>query len=172
MFFADEVRVQISATAAAARLASLISASSLTHVSQQAWYDGTERVGPVPGLSKLVRVQFREPVRRGAVTVLTLRWEATGSAGRIFPVLDADMMLVPDGEESALLGLEGVYRPPGGAAGAGLDRLLLHRIAVATVHSFLTRIADAITGPAGAVERSELTVNPNAAAVRLAADSS
>ncbi len=82
------------------------------------------------------------------------------------------MMLVPDGEESALLGLEGVYRPPGGAAGAGLDRLLLHRIAVATVHSFLTRIADAITGPAGAVERSELTVNPNAAAVRLAADSS
>jgi hypothetical protein len=171
MFVADEVRVEISATAAAARLASLILGNSLTRASQQAWCDGIARVGPVPRLSKLVRVQFREPVRHGAVTMQTLRWEATGTAGRIFPVLDADMILVPDGEESALLGLDGAYRPPGGAAGAGLDRLLLHRIAAATVHSFLTRMADAITGPAGTADHSEATVTPTAAADRLAVES-
>jgi len=172
VFVADEVRIEISATAAATRLASLILGSSLAHVSQQAWRDGIARVGPAPGLSKLVRVQFREPVRRGAVTMVPLRWEATGTAGRIFPVLEADIILAPDGEESVLLGLEGVYRPPGGAAGAGLDRLLLHRIAVATVRSFLTRLANAITGQATTADRGELTVGPDAAAYRLAPESS
>jgi hypothetical protein len=122
----------------------------------------------VPALSKLVRVQFREPVRRGAVTVLTLRWEATGATGRIFPVLDADITLAPDGEEATLLGLDGVYGPPGGAVGAGLDRVILHRIATATVRSFLTRIAGAITSPATAAELSEPNVRPAAVAHPLA----
>lgn len=124
----------------------------------------------MPALSKLVRVRFREPVRRHAVTVLTLRWEATGATGRIFPVLDADITLTPDGEDATLLGLEGVYGPPGGALGAGLDRVILHRIATATVRSFLTRIADAITNPATATDRSQLT-SPDAAADRLAPES-
>lgn len=66
----------------------------------------------MPAPSKLVRVQFREPVQRGAVRVLTLRWEATGATGRIFPVLDADITLIPDGE-ATLLGLGGVSRAAG-----------------------------------------------------------
>ncbi len=148
MFIGDEVRLEINATAAAARLADLISCDSLDHASRAAWCDGFARVGPVPALSKLVRVQFREPVRRGAVTVLTLRWEATGATGRMFPVLDADLTLAPHGSEATLLGLDGVYGPPGGALGAGLDRVVLHRIAAATMHSFLTRLAGAITSPA------------------------
>lgn len=164
MFAGDETRVEISAPVAAARLASLISENSLIQASQQAWGDGITRVGPAPALSRLVRVHFGEPARRGAVTVLTLRWEATGAAGRIFPALDADIIVVPDGEEAALLGLEGFYRPPGGAAGAGLDRVLLHRIAAATIRSFLTRIADAITSPAAAADRGERAVAPGAAA--------
>jgi len=88
MFVGDEMQVQISAVAAAARLASLIGGSSLSHASRSAWDEGIARVGPagpVPGLSKLVRVQILPPVERGAVTVLALRWEATGAGGRLFP---------------------------------------------------------------------------------------
>lgn len=145
MFVADEVRVPVSAAAAAARLAALARAGSLDGVSQAAWHDGITRVGPMPGLSKLVRIRFREPVRRGAVTVLTLRWEAAGPVGALFPVLDADITLVPDGGRATLLGLDGVYRPPGGSLGAALDQALLHRVAAATIRALLARIAGAIT---------------------------
>jgi hypothetical protein len=171
MFVGDEVRVEISATAATARLANLISGSSLMQASHQAWRDGIARVGPVPALSRLVQVRFLDPVQRGAVTVLTLRWEATGTTGRVFPVLDADITLAPHGEHATLLGLDGVYRPPGGAVGAGLDRIILHRIATATVRSFLTRIAEAITSPATAADSIELAVGPDAVPGRLAPES-
>jgi hypothetical protein len=124
----------------------------------------------VPALSRLVWVHFLEPVQRGAVTVVTLRWEAVGATGRVFPALDADITLVSDGGQATLLGLTGVYRPPGGALGAGLDRIVLHRVATATVHSFLTRIGDAITSPATAAGR-EPAIAPDAAADRLAPES-
>ena len=42
---------------------------------------------------------------------LALRWEATGAGGRLFPVLDADLTLAPDGE-GTVLPLAGSYRPP------------------------------------------------------------
>ena len=172
MFVGDEVRVEINATAAAARLANLISGGSLVQASHQAWGDGIARVGPVPTLSKLVRVRYLEPMQRGAVTVLTLRWEATGPAGRMFPLLDADMTMAPDGEDATLLGLDGVYRPPGGAVGAGLDRVILHRIATATVRSFLTAIADAITGPVPAVDRGKVAIGRDGMADLVAPEAS
>jgi len=117
MFVGDEMPVQVSTVAAAARLANLTGGGSLLRVSHAAWDEGIVRVGPagpVPGLSKLVHVQFLPPVQQGAVTVLALRWEATGPAGGLFPVLDANVILVPDGEQATLLGLEGAYRPPAG----------------------------------------------------------
>lgn len=166
MFVGDEVRADVSPAVAGARLASLISGGLLVQASHEAWGHGIARVGPVPGLSRLVRVRFRAPVQRGAVTRLTLRWEATGITGRMFPVLDADLTLAPDGEDATLLGLDGVYRPPGGVLGAGLDRVILHRIAVATVRSFLTRLAEGIAGPAApaAAEFRELAADPEAPA--------
>jgi hypothetical protein len=147
MFVGDEVRADVSFAVASRRLADL-AGSSLTSVSQGAWGDGLARVGPatsVPGLSKLVRVQFREPVWRDGVMTLTLRWQATGVLGGLFPVLDADISLAPDGAHATLIGLAGVYGPPGGIVGAGLDWAVLHRVATATVRSFLSRIASAVT---------------------------
>ena len=151
MFVGDEMQIQVSAVAATARLASLADGSSLIRASHAAWDEGIARVGPagpVPGMSKLVHVQFLPAVQRGAVTALALRWEAAGASGRLFPALDANITLLPDGEQATLLGLEGVYRPPAGAAGAWLDRTILHRVAAATIRSFLRRVADAITDPA------------------------
>ena len=56
-----------------------------------------------------------------------------GPGSRLFPVLDADLTLTPAAEHAALLTLAGTYRPPLGSLGAGPDRLLLHRVAEATV---------------------------------------
>jgi hypothetical protein len=153
MFVGDERRVEVSFAAAAARLASLIGGGSLVQASHAAWGEGIARVGPigpVPGMSKLVRVRFREPVQHDASLVLTLRWEATGVSGALFPVLDADIVFVPDGDQATLIGLSGAYRPPGGTVGEGLDRAILHRVATATIRSLLAQITDAITHPAPA----------------------
>ncbi|MGO8957340.1 MAG: hypothetical protein ACLQFR_08240 [Streptosporangiaceae bacterium] len=172
MFIGDEVRAEVSLAAASTRLASVLGGMALRTASHAAWGEGIARVGPagpVPGLSKLVRVLVTEPVRRGAVTVLALRWEATGASERLFPVLDADMTLIPDGDDATLIGLQGVYRPPAGAAGQMLDRVILHRIAAATIRSFLSRIAAAIEDPA--LSQGEQAGDSDAAASWPAAES-
>jgi hypothetical protein len=151
MFVGDETRMQVSAAAAAARLVNLLGGSSLVQASHMAWGEGIARVGPagpVPGMSKLVRVHFLPLEQRGEITTVALRWEAMGPGGRLFPVLDANITLIPDGQHATLLGLEGVYGPPGGAAGAGLDQVILHHLAAATIRSFLRHISSAITDPA------------------------
>ena len=115
MFVGDEVSVEASFAAASRRLAALIDGNALVRASHGAWGEGLARVGPagpVPGLSKLVHIQFRELAHRGGVAVLTLRWQAAGPACGLFPVLDADLTLVPHGENATLLGLAGVYGPP------------------------------------------------------------
>jgi hypothetical protein len=150
VFVSDEVSVDASFAAASKRLAALMDGTALVRASHGAWGEGLAKVGPagpVPGLSKLVNVQFRELTHHGGVAVLALRWQATGAAGGLFPVLDADLTLVPHGEDATLLGLDGVYGPPAGALGAALDRALLHRVAAATARSLIRRIADAIADP-------------------------
>jgi hypothetical protein len=103
MFVAAEVPLDLSFPAAAARLANLARSGLLTRASEGAYGDGLTglvRVGPLgtaPGMSKLVKVHFLEVVTRGESAVLTLRWEATGPGGRLFPALDADIWLTPPG---------------------------------------------------------------------------
>jgi len=154
-----EVLVSVSFGAAQARLADLARAGALDGASRGAYGDGIGTlahvgpVGAVPGLSKLVRVQFRELVAHDGSAVLTLRWEATGVGGALFPVLDADVTLRPAGESATRLTLAGAYRAPLGPLGAALDRALLQRVATATVASLLRRMAGALIpadGRAGA----------------------
>ena len=122
----------------------------LTEVSEGAYESGLvgfARVGPLgdlPGMSKLVQVQVREVLTRGESAVLTLRWEATGPGGALFPALDADITLTPAGQDQSRLTLDGAYRPPLAVLGAGLDRMVLHRVATPTARSLLDRIAAAI----------------------------
>jgi len=92
-------------------------------------------------------VRLIGPVRRDATTTVWLRWEATGPAGGLFPVLDADLLLRPVGLEKTCMTLNGCYRPPLGRLGAGLDRAVLHRVAAATVRALLRGIADALAEP-------------------------
>lgn len=170
MFVNDEVRADVRAAAAAARLANLITGSSLIHASQHAWGDGLARVGPLPGLSRLVRVRFLELAPLGTTTRLGLRWEATGLTGSMFPVLDANLTLAPDGDRATRIGLQGVYGPPGGHVGAGLDRVVLHRVAEATIRSFLTHLAVAIADPVPAPGHTASADITDLSAGGLAAD--
>ena len=62
--------------------------------------------------------------------VWALRWEAAGTTGGLFPVLDADITLTPAGDQASVLVMHGAYRPPLGHVGAKLNRAVMHRIAV------------------------------------------
>lgn len=61
-----------------------------------------------------------------------------------FPVLDADITLVPDGERATLIGLEGVFRR---VPGAGPDSGTARRAATAIIRCLLSRIAGTINDP-------------------------
>ena len=158
MFVGDEVMLGLSFRSAQARLANLAHAGSLTSASEGAYGEGLAsliRVGPigaVPGASKLVEVRFRDLVIHDGTAVLTLRWEATGPGGGLFPALDADITLAPAGERDTRLTLAGAYRPPLAGLGAGLDRAIMHRVATATIRSLLSRVAEAFAEPAGAAD--------------------
>jgi hypothetical protein len=153
MIVSDSVRLDLAFDAARVRLANLIHESTLLAASRHAYGEGQAvvRVGPLgdaPGLSKLVEVRFRDLVTRDDSAVLTLRWEASGAGGGLFPALDADLTLSPAGDHACVLRLDGAYRPPLGGFGAGIDRALLNRVAMATIADFIGRIADAVAHPA------------------------
>ena len=154
MFVGHEILLGVSYPEARAGLARLAHGGWLSDASDGAYAEGLAglvRVGPfgdMPGASKLVRVLLLEPVERDGSVTLSLRWEATGVMGRLFPVLDANIILIAAGENRSQLALAGAYRSPFAAAGEGLDRVLLHQVASATARSLLRRIAETIA-PAG-----------------------
>ena len=156
MFVGDEVRLDVGFAAARERLARLTESGALLSTSEGAYGHGTTglaRVGAA-GLSKLVRVQVRELARTDRSAGLALRWEASGAAGGLFPVLDADVTLAPAGKQDTWLIMSGAYRPPFGSMGEALDRAILHRVAVATIRNFLARVAAQMTGHPGPAEAS------------------
>ena len=154
--FADQaVTLDLGFPAARDRFLQLTHGDRLDGMSQDAYADGLGgriRVGPlgsVPGMSKLVRVSLLDPVRRDESVLVPMRWEATGVMGRLFPVLDANLMLGADDEGRGVLRIAGVYRPPLGGVGEELDQIVLRRVASATLRSLLRRIAALLADPAG-----------------------
>ena len=174
MFVGDEIVLDVAYSDARSGLMRLTHGGWLSDVSGEAYAEGVAglvRVGPfgeVLGASKLVRVLLLEPVERDGSLTLSLRWEATGVMGRLFPVLDANIILVPADENTSQLALAGAYRPPFAAVGEGLDRVVLHRAASATVRSLLRRIAQTIAspwpeaGPGPPAEVNEIEPEPHA----------
>jgi hypothetical protein len=73
----------------------------------------------------------------------------------VFPALDADLTLTPDGEHATVLALAGVYRLPPGNPRTGLDPTIAQRVARTTIRAFLDRLAHALTGPSRAGEDYE-----------------
>jgi len=154
MFITRDVTVNLPFAQASARLANLISSGGLASVSHAAYQDGLEahlRVGPLPGIpgaNKLVRIRFLEPSYTAIWMRVGLRWEATGATSGLFPVLDADITLSAAGDQASRLELAGTYRPPLGRLGQRLDRAAISKVAAATIHALLERVAAALANPA------------------------
>jgi hypothetical protein len=123
----------------------------LDEVSDDAYAAGLvalSRVGPfgeVAALSKTVRLQLLDPLPIEHGVRLQLRWVATGAAGQLFPALDADLDLLTVDEQNCVLSINAVYDPPLGALGAGIDRLVLHRAARATMRALLREWGRSLT---------------------------
>jgi hypothetical protein len=96
-------------------------------------------------LSKEVHIELGPPHRMPGKTLLPLSWKATG-AERLFPLLDADLEIATLGRSRTQLSISARYRPPLGVVGKALDRVLLHRVAEATIKDFLDRVGEGI-GP-------------------------
>jgi hypothetical protein len=156
MFVGDEVLLDVSFTVARARLANLTRGGWLLGASEDCYGLGVADLpgAAAPALSRLVRVRARELTQRDNSAGLAVRWEVTGPDGELSPVLDADITLLPAGSHATWLTLAGAYRPLD-ASGAAIARADVHRIAAATIRSFLSRLAAGVTGqPVGADQGS------------------
>jgi hypothetical protein len=153
MFSSHDVVIDAPYETSSVRLLHLIDRGALRGISQTACYRGADlllRVGPlggVPGLSKLVSARFLDPVRGSDSTTVSLRWEATGVGGDLFPAFDGDLRLSAEDGAWSRLRLVGSYRPPLGRTGVRLDRAVLGRVADATVRSFVEALARVIAVP-------------------------
>ncbi|HVH53219.1 MAG TPA: hypothetical protein VNA32_03720 [Actinomycetota bacterium] len=94
-------------------------------------------------LSKEVHIELGPPYRMPGKTLLPLSWKATGPE-RLFPSLDADLEIAALGRSRTQLSISARYRPPLGVVGKALDRVLLHRVAEATIKDFLDRVGEGI----------------------------
>lgn len=102
-------------------------------------------VGPVK-LSKRVWAELADPSSRTDRVIQRLRWRAAGATG-LFPTMEADLEFSPMGDERTSISFMGRYDPPLGLLGREVDRMLLHRLAEASVRSLLVRIAQRVGGP-------------------------
>jgi hypothetical protein len=101
-------------------------------------------VGPLgPRLGRRVAIELGEPVRFPSMTSLPLTWEPVGMEG-LLPRLDATIEVGSLGGDRTQLAISARYRPPLGLVGRAVDRVLLHRVAEATLKDFLDRLGQAI----------------------------
>jgi hypothetical protein len=166
VFIGAEIRLEVGFSTAQARMVGLSRGGLLCRASDDAYRDlgaSLARVGPLGatrGLSRLVAVRLSDVTIHQDYAVVAIRWEAAGPGGALFPALDADIKLSPAGDHATTLALSGVYRPPLGGLGAGLDRVLLHRVAEVTIRAFTSDIAAAIADRAVLPEHRDTRVRP------------
>ncbi|WP_108667791.1 hypothetical protein [Euzebya rosea] len=64
----------------------------------------------------------------------------------VLPAFDGRVQLLPDGDEGeSLLVVTGAYEPPGGAAGRGVDALVMHHVARHTLNRLLEELVPGLT---------------------------
>jgi hypothetical protein len=91
-------------------------------------------------LAKTVDVSVGSPSRGPGETWIPIRWEASGTPS-LFPSMDADLIVATVGASLTQVALRGTYHAPFGKVGQAVDRMLLHRVAEASVKTLLDRIA-------------------------------
>jgi hypothetical protein len=87
-------------------------------------------------IERQVRIELGTPMRMPGKTLIALRWSASGGSG-LFPTLEADLEIAPLGRGRTQLAMSARYVPPLGAVGRAIDRVMLYRVAEATLKDFL-----------------------------------
>jgi hypothetical protein len=77
----------------------------------------------------------------GPATRLQLEWEAA-KLPRLFPLMNADLALYPITATETQLDFKGLYEPPFGPLGKAVNALVGHRIAEASIHRFVSELAE------------------------------
>jgi ribosome-associated toxin RatA of RatAB toxin-antitoxin module len=75
------------------------------------------------------------------VTRLLLEWEAT-TMPRLFPLMKAELQVYPLTTTETQLDFWGLYEPPFGLVGKAMNAMVGHRIAEASVHRFISEVAE------------------------------
>jgi len=149
----DRVLLDADFRAARARLEILARDGMLQWACEAAYGEGitglVRLAGPAAGLTRLAGVRLDDLAQTENCAHIPFRWEAIAADGKLFTALDADLMLVPAGEQVTALSLAGAYRPQPGRAGAELDRAIVRRCARAAIGSFLAQVAYTLIHPAG-----------------------
>jgi hypothetical protein len=91
-------------------------------------------------IGKTVEVRCGTPVRGATEVAIPIVWEATGPRA-LFPRLEGDLLIAPLSDGLTQIALRGSYVPPFKGAGRAIDRVVLHRLAEASVKSFVEQIA-------------------------------
>lgn len=120
--------------------------SEMGELADIAYREGEElrsKVGPASVVAKSVALEIGTPQLQKRGLVYPLRWTAVG-AESLFPDMRADLILTQDGMDRTTMTLSGTYDPPLGVVGRALDRVLLGRVAEATVRNWVDRLAAAI----------------------------
>jgi hypothetical protein len=94
-------------------------------------------------IERKVEIMLGEPVKIAGKTVITLRWVAADGAG-LFPSLESDLEVASLTPGRTQLAMSARYVPPLGAVGRAIDRVVMFRVAEATLKDFLDRVGEAL----------------------------
>jgi hypothetical protein len=149
----DRVLFDASFRSARTRLKILAGDGILLRASEVAYGAGTailvKAAGPEAGLTRLAEARLEDQADTADCAHIVLQWEAIAADGKLFRALDADLMLVPAGDQITALALAGAFQPQPGQVGAGLDRKVVRECAAAAIRTFLAQVACALAHPAG-----------------------
>ncbi|HUG08548.1 MAG TPA: hypothetical protein VMP13_06605 [Acidimicrobiia bacterium] len=124
--------------------------SSLEEWADIAYREGEQlraRVGPSASIAREVKLEIGGAEIHHSGLVYPIHWTANG-AGLLFPELNADLILSKAGSHVTHLTLRGTYQPPLGSLGRLADRVVLGRVADATVADWMERLAKALSSEA------------------------
>jgi len=99
-----------------------------------------------PTFGKKVQVELADPYESEDSLMVPMHWWAPG-ATKLFPHLDAVLEFAPLGSMWTQITLMGSYDPPFGVIGRRADAMVLHRVAEASIRSFVTRVARRLQAP-------------------------
>lgn len=101
-------------------------------------------IGPGSGMvTAPIELEVGELMEGFESVTIPMAWTAS-SATRLFPRMEAEIVISSLGPVMTHLEFRGSYVPPLDGFGKLLDKLALHRVAESTVRAFLRRLAGAI----------------------------